>query len=150
MKNYYYSIAFAAIMLSTGFFESCKNVKKEEPPAAEEEVIKELAFEQRKIVDSAKFWWAHTPEDVTGDGIADLVFINNNSAGGYLGYFKGQKEEGLWELNIIAEQPTTGGLFAGGDLEASDIDGDGDIDVIGIKHPGEWTDAGATAELFWY
>ncbi len=148
MKKYYYTLAIAIGILTTGAFESCKEVKKEEAPPIE--VKKVLAFKQRKIVDSAKFWWAHTPKDVTGDGIADLVFINNNSAGGYLGYYKGQKEEGLWELNVIAEQPTTGGLFAGGDLEAADIDGDGDIDVIGIKHPGEWTDAGATAELFWY
>ncbi len=150
MKNYSYHTLTVLCLLATGAFQSCKEVKKEVAPETAAEVPKELAFEQRKIVDSAKFWWAHTPADVTGDGIADLLFINNNSAGGYLGYYQGKKEPGLWELHIIAEKPTTGGLFAGGDLEANDIDGDGDIDVIAIKHPGEWTDAGATAELFWY
>ena len=138
------------VVVTTGFFQSCKEEKKKEPLTEKTELKKELAFEQRKIVDSAQFWWAHTPADVNGDGIADLVFINNNSAGGYLAYYKGQKEAGPWELNVIAENPPTGDLFASGDLEAIDIDGDTDIDVIGVKHPGEWMDAGATAELFWY
>lgn len=138
-----------ALLLTGLSFQSCKEEKKKEP-APMPETKKELAFEQRKIADSAKFWWAHTPADITGDGLADLVFIDRNSAGGYLGYYKGQKEKGLWELHKIAEIPTTGGLFASGDLETYDVDGDGDLDVFAVKHPGEWTDAGATAELFWY
>ncbi len=133
-------------------FQSCKNDKKEKSKiiSAPEKVQKELSFTQRKIIDSAKYWWAHTPAEITGDKITDLVFINNNASGGYLGYYQGKTIEGLWKLNIIATEPPTGGLFAGGDLECADIDGDGDNDVIAIKHPGEWTDAGAQAELFWY
>ncbi|NHF61120.1 VCBS repeat-containing protein [Flavobacteriaceae bacterium TP-CH-4] len=150
MKKNTIHFGLLGALLFAGIIQSCKEAKKEATPVTVPEIEKELAFEQRKIVDSAKFWWAHTPADVTGDGIADLLFINNNSAGGYLGYYKGKTETGPWELNIIAEKPVTGGLFAGGDLEANDIDGDGDMDVIAIKHPGEWTDAGATAELFWY
>ena len=142
------ALSIAGIVGCCSFLQSCKEEKKE--TVALPEAKKELAFEQRKVVDSAKYWWAHTPADLTGDGIADLVFIDNNSAGGPIGYYQGQKDEGLWKRHIIAETPATGGLFAGGDLEAADIDGDGDTDVIAIKHPGEWTDAGATAELFWY
>lgn len=110
----------------------------------------ELRFDQRRIVDDAEFYWAHAPADITGDGIADLVFIHRNSNGGFLGYYKGQKTDGLWELNIIAETPVTGGLFASGDMEVQDIDGDGDLDVFAAKHPGEWADASATAEVFWF
>lgn len=143
---------FANILLVNtlllGAVISCKTEKKKE--TAEQTTAKQLSFKQRKIVDSAQFWWAHTPKDMDGDGIADLVFINRNSAGGYLGYYKGQVDDGLWQLHVIAEAPETGGLFASGDLEAADIDGDGDNDVIAVKHPGEWTDAGATAEIFWY
>jgi len=148
-KNFWYLLGTAAMLFMTGAFQSCKEEKKkEEAPLPESK--KELAFEQRKIVDSAKLWWAHTPSDITGDGIADLVFINRNSAGGYLGYYEGQKEEGLWQLNKIAETPSSGGLFASGDMETYDVDGDGDLDVFAVRHPGEWTDAGATAELFWF
>ncbi|MEM9141432.1 MAG: VCBS repeat-containing protein [Bacteroidota bacterium] len=137
----------AMILLSAGI--SCKKDKKKEMPP-KSGIEKELAFIQRKIADSAKFWWSHFPADVTGDGVGDLLFINNNATGGYLGYYTGRKQEGLWRLNIIAKEPPSGGLFASGDLEAADIDNDGDIDLIGIKHPGEWADAGADAEIFWY
>lgn len=128
-------------------FGSCKRKKKQ---ITAEKKQKELSFVSRKIVDSAQFWWAHTPKDVSGDGIADLVFIHNNASGGFVGYYEGQKEKGIWKKNIVADRPITGGLFASGDLESNDVDGDGDNDIIAVKHPGEWTDAGATAELFWY
>ncbi|MCM5664333.1 FG-GAP repeat domain-containing protein [Galbibacter mesophilus] len=129
---------------------SCKETSEKKQETKEEVVKKELSFEQRKIVDSVQFLWAQTPKDLTGDGIADFVYINNNASGGELAYAKGKKGEGVWEKHIIAEKPPREGLFAGGDLEANDVDGDGDMDVIGINHPGEWTDASATAYLFWY
>ncbi|MEO1012912.1 MAG: VCBS repeat-containing protein [Bacteroidota bacterium] len=143
------TILFFGGYMALATFTSCQGEKKKEM-ATKPETKEELAFTQRKIVDSAKFWWAHFPTDVTGDGIADLLFINNNATGGYLGYYSGQKQEGLWKLHVISEEPPTGGLFASGDLEAADIDRDGDTDVIAIKHPGEWADAGADAEVMWY
>lgn len=125
---------------------SCVNRTTPEQPAEE----KELSFEMRQIADSVSHLWAHSPVDVSGDGIVDLVYIYENASGGYLAYRVGQKEAGNWEEVIIAETPPDHGLFAAGDMECGDMDGDGDIDVIAVRHPGEWVDAGASADLFWY
>jgi hypothetical protein len=125
---------------------SCTNSKTKTTPVEK----KELSFESKQLVDDARWWWAVTIGDVTNDGLQDIVFIDFNSSGGYLAYKKGSKEPGFWEEVRIADEPPTGGTFASGDLETGDIDGDGDQDVLAVKHTGEWDDAGAPAELFWY
>lgn len=144
MKNKTLLFALAASLTIT----SCSSFQKKKK--AENEEKKSLAFQSREIVDNARWWWAVTIGDVTNDGLQDIVFIDNNSSGGYIAYKKGQKEPGIWEEIRIAEEPPTGGTFASGDLETGDIDGDGDQDVLAVKHTGEWDDAGAPAEIFWY
>ena len=109
-----------------------------------------MTFASREIMDTVNTWWALTIGDVDADGLMDAVYINNNAHGGYLAYRSGQREPGVWQETIIAEAPPTGGTFASGDLETGDMDGDGDIDVLAVKHTGEWDDASAYAEVFWY
>jgi len=127
---------------------SCNSINKKE--SKDQQPIKELSFESKQLVDSARWWWAVTIGDVTNDGLQDIVFIDFNSSGGYLAYKEGQTTPGLWKEVRIADEPPTGGTFASGDLETGDMDNDGDEDVLAVKHTGEWDDAGAEAELFWY
>lgn len=123
-----------------------------EPAATAEPEPEErpLTFASHRVIDGAKWWWALTVGDVTGDGLQDVIYIHNNANGGYLAYRAGSRETGVWPETIVALEPPTGGTFAAGDLEAGDIDGDGDLDILAVKHTGEWDDAGAPAELFWY
>ena len=118
----------------------------EPPPPVEDDPT----FDVRVISDSVEYMWAFVPAEVSGDDVMDLVLINGNNDGGPLQYLRGQQDTGRWELVTIAETPPGGGQFAAGDLEAADLDGDGDTDVFAVRHPGEWMDASAPAELFWY
>jgi hypothetical protein len=114
------------------------------------EPMNAMEFSAHRVVDSATWWWALTIADVTNDGIQDIVYIHNNARGGHLAYRAGKQSPGIWQETIVAEAPPTGGTFAAGDLEAGDMDGDGDIDILGVKHTGEWDDASESAEIYWY
>lgn len=109
-----------------------------------------MEFASHRVVDDAKWWWALTIGDVTNDGLQDIVYIDNNANGGHLGFRTGSKTAGIWPETIVAQEPPTGGTFAAGDLEVGDMDGDGDIDILAVKHTGEWDDASEGAELFYY
>ncbi len=143
IKYLFYVIVVLSLITSCG---SNKNSKDK----SDKIVKNEMSFDSRQLVENARYWWGVTVADVTGDGLVDIIFIDNNSSGGFLGFYTATKEPGLWDMTKIAEEPPTGGNFASGDLEAGDMDGDGDIDVLAVKHTGEWDDASAPAELFWY
>ena len=110
----------------------------------------ELNFIKRQIADSLVHIWAHCPTDITGDGIVDLVYINNNGFGGSLNYLEGQTEDGLWKKVVIAETGPSGQTFAMGDIETADIDMDGDPDLVAAEHTGEWDESGAPSTLYWF
>ena len=109
-----------------------------------------LGFKSRLIEDDANLWWARALGDINEDGLLDLVLQNNNGHGGWLGWYEARNGGRSWERHIIAQEAPGGGTFACGDMDVGDIDNDGDLDILGFKHPGEWDSGGDPTEIYWY
>jgi len=136
------------IILCISLLITCnRSTGKKEGDAGEQN---ELSFQQHLISDSVEFLWANCPVDITGDKLADLIFISNNAYGGQLGYFEGSNDSSAWEKHVIAETAPNGGTFASGDLECADADFDGDVDLFAVEHTGEWEAASEKSGLYWY
>jgi len=109
-----------------------------------------LRFRSVLVEDNANLWWARALGDINGDGLLDLVLQNDNGHGGWLGWYEAQDGGKSWKRRIIAEEAPGGGTFACGDMDIGDIDNDGDLDILGLKHPGEWDKGGEPTDIFWY
>lgn len=109
-----------------------------------------LSFEAIQIEDNAEHWWARALGDINNDGVLDLVLQNNNAHGGWLGWYEAKKNGKSWTRHIIASNAPKGGTFACGDMAVGDIDNDGDIDILGFEHPGEWDKSGAPTRIYWF
>jgi hypothetical protein len=109
-----------------------------------------LQFESRTIETEAVLWWARALGDVNGNGLTDLLLQDNNGHGGTLRWYETRAEGTAWTSHLIAERAPNGSPFAAGDLAAADINNNGQLDVLGLAHPGEWKQAGAPTEIYWY
>jgi hypothetical protein len=110
----------------------------------------EASFDVYTIETNAVLMWARAIGDVNGDGLADVLFQDSNGYGGSLGWFEARDGGRSWVRRTIALVAPNGQPFAAGALDAADVDRDGDVDVLGMSHPGEWKQADARTELFWY
>lgn len=114
-------------------------------------VYAEIPFKQYVVVpDGAEWWWARCHKDVNRDGLVDFFVINNNARGGWLAWFETVPGFGPSKKHLIAQTGPGGATFGCGDLDAGDIDKDGDIDVLGPVSPGEWGGSSTPTQMYWY
>ena len=114
-------------------------------------VSAQVPFQRHMLVpDGAEWWWARCHQDVNQDGLVDFIVVNNNAKGGWLAWFETVPGYGPSRKHLIASSGPQGGTFACGDLDAGDIDQDGDIDVLGPVSPGEWGGSGQATQMYWY
>lgn len=109
-----------------------------------------LSFRAVQIADDAELWWARALGDINGDGLLDVALQSRNGHGGWLGWIEARDKGAEWQLHIIAEKGPTGQTFACGDMDVGDIDNDGDLDILGSEHPGEWDEGKAPTKIYWY
>ncbi len=107
-------------------------------------------FKTQVISDQADMWWARAMTDLNDDGLLDIALQNNNAHGGWLGWLETRGDLKSWKTHVIAENAPNGETFACGDLDAGDIDNDGDMDIFAFAHPGEWDEGGAPTTVYWY
>ena len=114
------------------------------------ERVSELDFRGVEVYGNAGNMWARVPADIDGDGLLDIVFTDNNAYGGWLGWLQSEPEMEDWALYLIADSTTVGATLAGGDIAAADINGSGKTDIVSFLHPGEWDQADAPSQIYWF
>ena len=73
----------------------------------------QLSFKSVQLSDTADLWWARVLADINQDGITDMVLINANGSGGWLGWMEGSLDTSKpWTIHIIADSLEDGRKFA--------------------------------------
>ena len=148
MKESIPSLLLASFLIITAIGSGCQE-SEEQYSTMEDQASLPLSFSSWQIADTVQLMWAHHCSDLDGDGIRDLVYVDNNGYGGAVKWRKGISEPGIWVEATIASHAPNGLTFAQGDLETADLDGDGDMDVVVAAHTGEWEGASEPSSIYW-
>ncbi len=109
-----------------------------------------VTFQKKQIYSQANHWWPRKIVDINNDGLKDVLFQEGNAYGGWLGWLVHTTNNAEWQVHIISDSSKIGNDFAAGDIDAADIDNDGDTDVFGIVHEGEWEAKREPAKIYWF
>jgi len=113
------------------------------------ETTPRLAFEKVVMSDQYEGWWFHTPADLNGDGLLDVVVLSTPEArkktGIWIGWLEAREGGRRWVRHEIDDPAST---KSAGDIEAADFDNDGDLDIVGFDT--QSAERGGEPVMFWY
>ncbi len=129
---------------------ACNSNPPAETTSSEEDTtVFPLSFETVRISEEGNLWFAYAMADVNNDGLQDFITNNNGGFGGWMGWLEA-KPDSLWPIHVVGAEGPTDSTFSSSALDAGDIDGDGDIDLLGFQQTGAWDNEDEPTEMYWY
>lgn len=109
----------------------------------------QVTFTETILSEEYDGWWGRTLADVNKDGYLDLIVLKQSRgygkvSPGWIGWYQCEEKGKKWTRHIIQHND----LLGSGDLDAGDIDNDGDLDILAFE--ADETNKDTTARMYWF